>query len=192
MTVYESPRTAARARRLSDPLLRTAIAPELVAQGLDRATAVRSRKALADMAAPWAPGWLAGMGVAARSIAGSRMRHAIAAVHDLHEAGVPLVLGTDSGTWPLLHTQFPGWAAIRELELLAEAGLDPAEVLEAGTRSPARMLGLDDEIGTVEVGKAGDLVVLGADPLADPRAWRSVVYTMRGGEVRTPAEWVAR
>ncbi|WP_033288663.1 metal-dependent hydrolase family protein [Amycolatopsis jejuensis] len=74
------------------------------------------------------------------------------------DAGVPIALGTDSGV-------FPHGANLDELELLTEAGLSSSDVLRAGTSSAARLLGLDDGTGTVEPGKAADLVLVHGDPL---------------------------
>jgi cytosine/adenosine deaminase-related metal-dependent hydrolase len=51
----------------------------------------------------------------------------------------------------------------------------------AGTRAPADLLGIRDEVGTVEVGKVADLIVLTADPLADPTAWRRVSWVVHDG-----------
>jgi imidazolonepropionase-like amidohydrolase len=53
------------------------------------------------------------------------------------------------------------------------------------------MLDLADDRGTVEVDKRADLVVLSADPLAGPRAFREVAWTIQGGVARTPEEWMA-
>lgn len=78
----------------------------------------------------------------------------------------------------------------REIELLGGAGLTPAEAITAATRTPARMLGLEAEIGTVEVGKRADLLIVDGDPLADPRALRKVRWTVRDGVARTPAGWM--
>jgi imidazolonepropionase-like amidohydrolase len=107
-------------------------------------------------------------------------------------AGVPLVLGSDSGNWPLFPYYFHGPTSWRELRLLSEAGLSPVEVLRAATVNPARMLGLEARLGTVEVGKAADLIVVGDDPLANvEKAMHSLKYTIRAGVARTPDEWMA-
>jgi imidazolonepropionase-like amidohydrolase len=109
----------------------------------------------------------------------------------LKAAGVPLVMGSDSGNWPLFPYYFHGPTSWRELRLLADSGLSPLEVLGAATVNPARMLGLED-LGTVEVGKVGDLVVVRDDPLVDvEKAMRSLQYTIRAGVARTPDEWMA-
>ncbi|MCO1658838.1 amidohydrolase family protein [Pseudonocardia humida] len=84
-------------------------------------------------------------------------------VAELGAAGVPLLAGTDTGTAYLL----PGFALHEELALLVRAGLTPAEALRAATLEPARHLGREADLGTVEEGKVADLVLLDADPLRD-------------------------
>jgi imidazolonepropionase-like amidohydrolase len=73
------------------------------------------------------------------------------------EAGVRIAMGTDSGV--TAHG-----LNLRELELMATGGMTPAAVLEATTRSAAQLLGVADELGTIEEGKLADLVVVGGDP----------------------------
>jgi imidazolonepropionase-like amidohydrolase len=119
-------------------------------------------------------------------------RSAAQSLRYLKEAGVTLVLGSDSGNWPLFPYYFHGPTTWRELRMLAEAGLSPQEILRAATASPAKMLGLADRIGTVEVGKLADLVVVREDPLVDlEKAMRSLQYTIRAGVARTPDAWMA-
>ena len=77
------------------------------------------------------------------------------------KAGVPMVTGTDAGTSGVVW----GFSLHDELELLVEAGLTPEEALVSATRLPANWLGIEDKIGTVEVGKFADLVLLDANPL---------------------------
>ncbi len=105
-------------------------------------------------------------------------------------AGIPVVMGSDAGAWPLVPSCFHGYSTIREMELLAKAGLDPRTIIEASTRRTAEMLGLQDEIGAVEVGRRADMVVLDGDPLADISAFRSIRWTIKNGEARTPSEWM--
>ena len=112
------------------------------------------------------------------------------AILSLHEAGVRIVVGTDSGAWPVFPSCFHGYSTIREMELLAAAGLPPMAVLEAATRLPAELIGLEDKIGTVEVGKRADLIVLADDPLADMKALRSIQWTIKDGEPRPPVGWM--
>jgi imidazolonepropionase-like amidohydrolase len=112
------------------------------------------------------------------------------AISTMHEAGIRIVSGTDSGAWPVFPSCFHGYSTIREMEVLAAAGLPPMAVLEAATRLPAEMLGLADQLGTVEVGKRADLIVLAEDPLADMKALRSIQWTIKDGEARRPAAWM--
>ena len=62
--------------------------------------------------------------------------------------------------------------------------------LAAVTRVAAEMLDLADVIGTVEVGKRADMVILREDPLEDLRAFRTVLWTVRAGEIRAPEGWM--
>jgi imidazolonepropionase-like amidohydrolase len=79
-----------------------------------------------------------------------------------HEGGMLLTVGSDlPNQWVV-----PGWSLHREMQLLVEAGIPAAEVLQMATRNGAMALGLTDR-GTIERGKLADLVVLCADPLAD-------------------------
>jgi hypothetical protein len=80
----------------------------------------------------------------------------------MQHAGVGLMAGTDVGL-PYL---FPGFSLHDELALLVEAGLTPLEALQAATRNTVQAVGLGADLGTVEVGKLADLVLLDADPLA--------------------------
>jgi len=76
-------------------------------------------------------------------------------------AGVPIAMGTDAGVPFVLH----GDNAI-ELSLMVKAGLSPMQSIVASTSNASRALGLQDEVGTVEVGKCADLLVIDGDPLA--------------------------
>ena len=77
------------------------------------------------------------------------------------EAGVPIVAGTDAGTSGVVW----GFSLHDEIELLVKAGLSTKEALAAVTRLPATWLEIDEKIGTVEIGKYADLLLLDANPL---------------------------
>ena len=94
-----------------------------------------------------------------------------------YRAGVTVLLGTDSGDSYI----FPGFAVHDELEELVSAGLTPAEALRAATLSGAEFLRLSAEFGSVEAGKAADLVLLEANPLEDIRNSRRIAAVVRGG-----------
>ena len=78
--------------------------------------------------------------------------------------------GTDSGVL----NRFEGFGEHKELELMVEAGMTPAQVITAATKSSAEFLGQQDNLGTLEKGKWADLIVLGGDPLADIRNSRQI------------------
>jgi len=92
-------------------------------------------------------------------------------------AGVRIVVGS--------HTEVPyadmGWAYQREMELLLESGLTPAQVLTAATLEGARFLRADDRLGTLEPGKLADLVLVEGDPLSDMGAMRRIERVMLNG-----------
>lgn len=91
-------------------------------------------------------------------------RRSAGLVRAMHRAGVPFLAGTDTPN-PFV---FPGFSLHDELALLVgEGGFTPLEALQAATRDPARFLGREKDLGTVEPGKLADLVLLDADPLAD-------------------------
>jgi len=83
----------------------------------------------------------------------------------MHRAGVPLLAGTDTA-WIQPYT-YAGFSLHDELALLVKAGLTPIESLQTATINPARFLGMEKDLGTIEKGKIANLVLLDADPFAD-------------------------
>jgi imidazolonepropionase-like amidohydrolase len=100
------------------------------------------------------------------------------------DAGMPVVLGTDSGFVGV----FLGVSTQIELELLVEAGLKPEDALRAATVNAARMIGHEKNLGTVEPGKFADFVILNGDPLADIRNVAKVYRTFKGGIAYEPVD----
>ncbi|MGH3053869.1 MAG: amidohydrolase family protein, partial [Gaiellaceae bacterium] len=76
----------------------------------------------------------------------------------------------------------------REIELYVRAGFTPMEAIQAATIVPARVMGVDKEVGTVEAGKRADLIVLNGNPLADIRNTRNVEYVITNGVMYNCAE----
>jgi len=95
-------------------------------------------------------------------------------VKRLHVAGGVLVLATDRSEGPMIH---------RELELLVEIGIPPADIIRIGTLNGAIYLGREADMGTVAPGKMADLLLLNADPSVDVRNARNIYTVIKGGRV---------
>ena len=98
----------------------------------------------------------------------------------LYKAGVPIGVGTDAGMPGTYH----GWATLKEMQLLASAGMTPADVWKGATELPARVLHVDKDRGSIAEGKLADLVLYDGDPAVDvndaTKIWK-VIYN--GAEV---------
>jgi len=93
------------------------------------------------------------------------------------ERGVRVIMGTDC---------FNGLYPPAELAYLSAFGLGPFRAVQAATTEAARLLQIDDEVGTLEPGKVADLIAVNGDPLAEPELWRDparVVLVVQGGRV---------
>jgi imidazolonepropionase-like amidohydrolase len=93
------------------------------------------------------------------------------------ERGGRILAGTDAPIVPY------GMSLLLEIEQLAEAGLGPSKALESATRVAAEALGVADELGTIEVGKIADLVLLGGDPLEDIKNVRKTEIVIVNGRL---------
>jgi imidazolonepropionase-like amidohydrolase len=98
-------------------------------------------------------------------------------VKALSDAGVRVALGTDSGP----PGRFQGYFEHLEMEMMADAGLTPMQILVAATGDAARCVGLDQELGTLEPGKRADFVVLNSNPLDDIRHTRTIASVWISG-----------
>lgn len=154
----------------------TGVPPEFVEEDVDRLPPVVARR-LSHAVSPYEiasvpvsplsrPAW-------ARTVANMR-----ALVPVLRDAGVPLVVGTD--TWP-------GFALYHELELMVEAGIPAPEVLTLATLGAARVMGMAEDVGSIEPGKRADLILVDGDPTTRIADIRRVVTVVKGGRVYAPA-----
>jgi imidazolonepropionase-like amidohydrolase len=96
----------------------------------------------------------------------------------MHKTGVKFMAGTDFSDWALV----PGVDLHNELALFVEAGFSPMEALQAATLNPAKFLGKTDTYGTIQVGRAADLVLLDMNPLEDISHTRKINAVMLGGK----------
>ncbi|MCB9378119.1 MAG: amidohydrolase family protein, partial [Holophagales bacterium] len=92
--------------------------------------------------------------------------------------GIELAFGTD-----IMAMRRPGEAVALELAQLRAAGFDPATILEIATIQAARYVGRGDDLGSIEPGRLADLVLLGADPLANPDFLSRVDLVVKQGVV---------
>jgi imidazolonepropionase-like amidohydrolase len=93
------------------------------------------------------------------------------------DAGITIAMGTDAGNPLTLH----GPSVYAEMEAMQAAGLTPMQVLVAATRGASLAMGAEEVTGTLEKGKAADLIVVGADPTRDIANLRKLRYVMRAG-----------
>ncbi|HBM87503.1 MAG TPA: hydrolase [Rhodobiaceae bacterium] len=100
-------------------------------------------------------------------------------VGQLHEAGVPIMAGTDTPIGLLT----PGFSLHLEMEMLVKAGLSPKEALASATLRPAEFFGLEVKMGTIEAGKSSELVLLTANPLEDIANTRTIDTVITRGTV---------
>lgn len=94
-----------------------------------------------------------------------------------------LIVGTDE---PVYTNLLPGFAYHRELLAMTYAGIPPAAVLKAATINGANALGIEAMLGSIEVGKLADLVVVNGNPVDDIKAARNVRFVIRDGVVHDP------
>lgn len=111
----------------------------------------------------------------------ARKARAIGAAHvamfkEALRVGVPIAFGTDSGV-------SPHGSNAREFSLMVDAGMTPAAALLSATREAARLLGVEGETGSIEVGRSADIVALPGNVLEDIRATEHPVFVMAQGQV---------
>jgi len=93
-----------------------------------------------------------------------------------HQAGVKIAFGTDSGV------SYHGDNA-KEFLYMVEGGMAPMAAIQSATRVAAELLGIEDALGTIEVGKTADIIAVKGDPIKDISALQDVVFVMKDGVV---------
>jgi len=90
--------------------------------------------------------------------------------------GVPIAFGTDAGV-------FPHGMNGMEFGLMTDLGMSPAAALLSGTRDAAKLLGVEAEVGTLESGKAADIVAVPGNVLSDIHATEHPLFVMHLGHI---------
>jgi imidazolonepropionase-like amidohydrolase len=181
--------------RLDDPLVGLTVPPEQIETARDPEA---WRATMFTMLRVCSPGWMPDLLVRffqrialnEKALEG-QLESSMRAIAQMHAAGIPIVMGTDSANWPIFLNYFHGPSTILELELLVQAGLAPLDVISSATRIPAEMMRVDGEIGTAQVGRRADLIVVDGDPLKDISVLRELRWAIKGGEARAPSEWIS-
>lgn len=103
-------------------------------------------------------------------------------VRQMHRARVTLIAGTD-----IAGPRIPGFSLHQELALLVQCGLTPMQALQAATSTPAGVLNKSKDLGTIEVGKLADLILLDANPLDDIHNTQRIRAVIVGGKLMNRA-----
>ena len=111
----------------------------------------------------------------------------LSVVRFYNDAGGLIAVGNDYGN-PGVQPGMP----LREMKLLHSAGLSPLEVIQAATKHAAYVCGQSDKLGTLEIGKLADLIVVDGNPLDDLIAMGSVLFVVKEGEVALSPEEEAK
>lgn len=192
-SLMDAATTGSHPERLDDPLVQLTVPAAELATARDPEADRFAARAAIGYGPRWIPQVL--VDFVARRVWNERMiaetvGRSQKVIRRLHDAGVRVVVGTDSPGTPYFQYNFHGLTTIREIELLTAAGLSPQDALGAATRVAAEMVGLGRELGTVEIGKRADMVILNGDPLKNLGALRSIRWTIKGGVARSPQEWM--
>ena len=93
-----------------------------------------------------------------------------------YKAGVKIAFGTDAGVYK--HGQ--NW---KEFTYMIEAGMPAMQAIKCATINAAELLGMKDQLGSIEAGKLADIVAVDGDPLTDPKVFGKIVFVMKDGMV---------
>lgn len=97
----------------------------------------------------------------------------------LKKHNINIATGTDAGNIGTLHAT----SYQKEVQLMQEAGLSNLEIIQASTINAAKVLGKDNKIGSIEVSKMADLIILDANPLKDLKALQQISHVIKSGSI---------
>ena len=93
-----------------------------------------------------------------------------------YKAGVKIAFGTDAG----VYRHGMNWL---EFTYMIEAGMTPMDAIKSATISAADLIGIKDQVGSIEAGKLADIIAVDGDPLKDPQVFGKVIFVMKDGVV---------
>lgn len=157
--IWVYPATIAFPERLYDPVYRKDMPPDIYAEFISSVENFRRLSYFADI--------------------DRETRNARVSARQFIEAGAYMGVGTDAATPLNMHTE----AMWREMSALVESGMTPMEVISAATKTNARILGLDGELGTIEPGKLADLIIVDGNPLRNIEVLDYVEIVVKDGVV---------
>ncbi len=117
------------------------------------------------------PGYYPEVVAAKAKVIGAQIKYTFAKAY---KAGVKIAFGTDAGVFK--HGE--NW---REFGYMISAGMTPMDAIKAATINAAELLGMKDQLGSIETGKLADIVAVDGDPLKDPLAFGKIIFVMKDG-----------
>lgn len=157
--IWVYPATVAFPERLYDPVYRKDMPPDIHAEFIASVENFRRLSYFADI--------------------GRDTRNARISARQFIEGGAWIGVGTDAASPLNMHTE----AIWREMSALVESGMTPMQVISAATKGNARILGLDDDLGTIEPGKLADLIIVDGNPLRNIEVLDYVDVVIKDGVV---------
>jgi imidazolonepropionase-like amidohydrolase len=94
--------------------------------------------------------------------------------------GVNMVLGTDTGNSLIL----PGYSLHEEMQLLELGGIEPIDIIKMGTHNAAKMMKVEENLGSIEEGKLADFILLNENPLEAIRNTLSIEKVVKNGKIQ--------
>jgi imidazolonepropionase-like amidohydrolase len=119
------------------------------------------------------PGYYPAVVTAKAIVIGSQIQSTFSKAY---KAGVKIAFGTDAG----VYKHGLNW---KEFGYMIEAGMPAMEAIKSATMNAADLLGMKDQLGSIEKGKLADIVALDGDPLMDPLVFGKVVFVMKDGVI---------